>query len=107
MKKYIIIEADINDGDYVTEKTLITDEKLKEIMPVIEAVKKQKEANRWGYNWPQSEHCEESIEELYPQFTEDELDEFRQFVPSGIESDQVHTIESIELLEVTNETKLL
>jgi len=38
-KKYIIITADINDGDYVTSINQISDETLETIMPVIEVKK--------------------------------------------------------------------
>ena len=40
MTKYIIIEADTNDGDYITEKSVITDEQIQLILPIIEEINK-------------------------------------------------------------------
>jgi len=39
MKKYIVIKADTNDGDYVSEKSEITDYQIEQIKPLIEAIK--------------------------------------------------------------------
>ena len=39
MKQYIEIKADTHDADYVTRRVEITDEELKIIEPVIEAIR--------------------------------------------------------------------
>lgn len=101
MKKYLIITADTNDGDYVTQKTLITDDKLELLKPMIEAVKNCKE----NYNYETGEMISETegADEIYKNVPNFDL--FDSCVPHGEYG--IHTIESIELLEVINEQKLL
>jgi hypothetical protein len=113
MKKYIIIKADINDGDYISRKTEIDEETLNIIMPVINAIKEyneDKSIKKQKFNW----YClknkdSESPEELYVKsgkVTEEALDYFWERLPS-LDNESIHTIESIELLEVIKETDLL
>jgi len=95
MKKYIIIEADTNDGDYVSKKEEITDDEIESIQPIIEGLKKNhgdfttRDQGRSGYEQFGHLEC---------------FDTFIHFVPSGEYG--IHTIESIEILEVVNEIKL-
>ena len=96
MKKYIIITADTNDGDYVIEKSEITDEQIIKITPIIEALK----LNDGDFT---TNEMGNSGEKQFGSFLGYEL--FRQFCPSGEYG--IHTIESIEILEVVNEIKLL
>jgi hypothetical protein len=98
MVKYIIIEADTNDGDYITERSVITDEQIKLILPIIEEIEKnngQYGKGEVGYDF--------DAEENYGHLENFEL--FDEFAPYGEYG--IHTIESIEILEVINETKLL
>ncbi len=115
MKKYIIIKADTNDADYVTKKSDISDEDLENIKDIVKAIRGSKR----NHNWPDGEYNEETLADLYPNFYELDRNEeypeilaktvtaekFRNFVPHGEYG--VHTIESIEILEVANEIKLL
>lgn len=98
MKKYIIVTADTNDGDYVTNKSLITDDELESIKPIIQEIKKnsgQYGRGEAGYYFKSEEH--------YGHL--DSFDLFDDFTPYGEHG--IHTIESIEILEVINEEKLL
>ena len=117
MKKYIIIKADTNDGDYITNKCEITDEQIELIKPMVEAVKNFKPYNtkvpgkmEWTHddNYPTGECVREdlgqlSAEDFYKDI--DNFDTFDQFVPYGEYG--IHTIVSIEILEIAKETKLL
>lgn len=115
MKKYLIITADTNDADYVREKTEITDEELEVITPVIEAIKaydNDKTIKYQKWNWwriDNSYRDNPTPEKLYVEngkCTQEALEIFESYVPSGGDNG-VHTIESIELLEVVNEIQLL
>lgn len=97
-KKYIIITADTNDGDYITEKSLITDIQIELIKPIIEQINKnngQYGRGEAGYDFD----AEENYGDL------DNFNLFDDFVPYGEYG--IHTIESIEILEVVKEEKLL
>lgn len=117
MKKYIIVTADTNDADYISEKSEISDEDLELIKPVIEQLKirrdklnedRDKNWNEWRHNWETSEYGRlGDASKMYVEtklLTQEQVDLFGEYVPYG--EDGVHTIESIEIIEVVNETKL-
>ena len=117
MKTYIIIKADTNDADYVSEKNEISKENLEIITPVIAAIKEfneDKSIKYQKYNWWNIEGRDTKPQFLSPKeryvdsgkCSQKALDYFYQYCPSGGENG-VHSIESIELLEVVNEIKLL
>lgn len=96
--KYIIITADTNDGDYVTEKSLITDSQIELIKPIIEKINENGGSygkGDVGYDFESKEH--------YGHLDNFEL--FDDFVPYGEYG--IHTIESIEIIEVVKEEILL
>lgn len=118
MKKYIIIEADTNDADYVREKNEITDEELEIIKPVIQAIKdfNEDESIKYQkYNWwavdSGRERDKEQFMSPYDRYvksgkcSEEAFDHFNDFRP--YHEYGIHTIESIEILEVSNEYSLL
>lgn len=137
MKKYILIKADTNDADYITKKTEISDAQIEKIKPIIEAIKNFKpyeaEYERYEYvgNRPNGElktvtkKWKHHNNFAWGEFTRDDLGElsaekyyteradiskhifnlFESFVPYGEHG--VHTINSIEILTVQNEEKLL
>lgn len=98
MKKYILIKADTNDADYISNKTEINDEELELLRPIISVLKSQPKS----YNWVSSVYGNEAPpEEQYVQsglLTEDQVDLFGDYVPYGEYG--VHTIESIEIIQV-------
>jgi len=96
MKKYIIIKADTNDGDYITKKSKITDEQIELIKPIIKEIKKQ-------HNEYRILDCGNTAEKFYGSLPN--FDFFDNLVPHGEYG--VHTIESIEVLVVQKEIKLL
>jgi len=114
MKKYIIIKADTNDADYVTSKNEITDETLEIILPVIKAIEaydNDKSIKYQKYNWWKLDYRYEdkpTPKELYVdtgKCSQEAFDYFNELTPYFEHG--IHTIESIELLEVVNEIKLL
>ena len=105
MKKYIVVEADTNDGDYITEKSLISDEKIEQLKVAL-----AKLGNQNGIPWNTGDMVNEKRGRLSPDtmygeiLTKQELDLIEEFVPHGEYG--VHTIESMEILEVIKEYKL-
>ena len=114
MKKYIIIKADTNDADYVQEKHEVTDDILRELMPVINAIKEYTDDksityqkwNYWAIEW--HDRGKPTPKELYVdtgKCTLEQLELFDQYLPYAEHG--IHSIESVEILEVSNEYKLL
>lgn len=108
----ILITGDVNDADYYTSETSITQEQLELIKPIIEAVKSCTERPNWNNYW-----VGKPLHVLYPQFftefedfdpeyesdfeSSDAFDLFEDLVPNG-----VHSIISIEIIDGES-TKLL
>lgn len=108
MKKYIFIKADTNDADYVYRKTEVTDQQIEFVIPLINAIKN----NKGSYNFLHGEFVredEKEVEEMYVASglcSQEVLDFFLDnFCPYGEHG--IHTIESIEILNVESEQKLL
>ena len=104
MKKYISIKADINDGDYVTEITEITDEQIELIKPVIEAIKNApKDKHDWGHNYETGELVDNAdAKKLYGHL--EGFDTFDRFVPFGDDNyPGVHSIEEIKIFQLLDE----
>lgn len=99
MKKYIIVEADTNDGDYITEKSIITDEKIIKLKEILNKC----EIDSWGRGDMKDDDNDPKI--LYPELTGEEIEFIEDFLPFGEYG--IHTIESIEILEISNEERLL
>jgi hypothetical protein len=91
MSKYIHIEADTNDGDYVAKLKRITEEEIVRFRPIIKEIVENDGKYETG-------DIGNSAEELYGGF--EYFDDFRCFVPYGEYG--VHTIEQIKILEVIN-----
>lgn len=102
MKKYLIVTADTNDGDYVTDKSEITEEQILIIQNVCKVLKKDPS---WGTM--DMEDRRNSPERFVKsgKLTQEEVDTMHEFCPSGEYG--IHTIESVEIIEVINEVKLL
>lgn len=107
MKKYLLIEADTNDVDYISSKNEVSDKEIEEIRPVALAIKAFKPYKRLingkevyfshNYNSGDSRRMYEfTPEELYGHIPGFELfDELRPHGEYGI-----HTITRIEIIEV-------
>lgn len=112
MKKYLYIEADWNDADYVHSLTEITDEDLCRLFPLFIAIKnfKPDENNRHNYPTYTFRDNEKDIYELYGDIVGEEiLEEFNEdfLPPSGDETCSIHSISSITVFEVSNEQKII
>lgn len=102
MKKYIIITADTNDGDYVNRKEIISDENIELIKPICKILKKD---SSWGAgelleddNDP-NRYIEQGL------LTKEQIKLFERYIPYGEYG--IHSIESVEILVVQEEFKLL
>lgn len=102
MKKYIIIVGDTNDGDYVTEKTPITDQEIEQLKPILAHIGKK--SSNWNTRY---EYDEDELATLIYKdvFTEEQFKLMDKFVPHGEYG--IHTIESVDIITVTEEVNLL
>ncbi len=118
--QYLVVQADQNDGDYVTQITKISDKNLASIMPVIKAIKAFKpysvkaQGMKWTHthNYPKGEFCpredlgEKGYVDLYPHINPKLLEEFDDnYVPYG--ENGIHSITSIDLFEIQESKNLL
>ena len=114
MKKYIYVTADTNDADYISEKNEITDEEIELIKPVIKAIKDYTEDssikhqiwNWWVIYGSRKENP--TPQQLYVdtgKCSKEAFDRFSELVPYN--EGGVHTIESVEIMVVLEEIKLL
>lgn len=88
---YMVVKADRNDCDYVTEIGKISSDKLDAFRPLIKAIK-----NYSGhYNWPTFDSFR-NVKKMYKGIVSERLiEEFSEYVPTG--DDGVHTIKKIEI----------
>lgn len=104
MKRYVIITADTNDADYVIKKTEIDKDFEEKYGELIEAIKNNSEEN-WICGDIANKNTRYSKVYSKKGFDIKLLENFSYYVPTGEYG--CHTIESIEIIEVTNEEKLL
>ena len=90
MKKYIEIEGDYNNGDYTKQTTLVSDEEIETLKPIIRKIK-----------------AHHGKVKFYVKAIDDEkLAIIQPYLPR-FEGGDIHTIESIKIITVTNEEVLL
>lgn len=122
MRLFVKVVADTNDADYIESFTELENAEahsmvvrlakaLSEFTPYKGISVHYKSEWTHSHNFPHSDYLrddlgEKSIYELYPEFTEEELVWFfeAQIIPYG--ENGIHTIVSIELVEVQNIEKL-
>ncbi len=93
-KFYLEVVGDYNDADYVTSRHCIKASQIGKIKAII---RKMKSCEIDNYDeW----------ETKYPDLTEEELNYISGFVPSAPDAMNVHSIESVKLLEVVSEKSL-
>ena len=115
INRTLIIKADYNDADYVTSEYKIDeiDELLiRKVANVILAKRNEaKENNRhWNYhNWDNNGYGRYPTPyELYKDvLTEEEISTFEDMCPYGPDTNGIHTIESIRIIEITKDEKVL
>lgn len=112
-KLYIVVKADMNDGDYIEECSEISREELDKIRPLLAAINdfRPYQVGRCTHhhNFCTGEALRDDLgektpEELYPDYL-DELEIFSEYVPHGEYG--IHTIKSVKVLEVINEEKFI
>ena len=104
MQKYIVIEADINDGDYVTEKTKVTDEEIVKLKEILAKMPRQK--THKGEELPEIRYETREIgnddkeNSNYQHITYEEKQFLSKFLPSGdYNYSGIHTIENVEIVQ--------
>lgn len=116
--KHLYVTGDTNDADYVSRLMDIDDQTLERFMPLIQSIKNFKPyisksdsglSFTHRHNFPKGEYFpradrgEKSIYELYSDIDPEVLEEFNDdYVPYDI-----HSIESIDLLEIPFRKSLL
>ena len=90
MKKYIEIEGDYNDGDYTKQTTLVSDEEIEKLKHIIKTVKRY-DGKINSYKKYLDINKQAILEPYLPKH----------------EGEDIHTIESIKIITVTNEEVLL
>lgn len=100
--KQIKITVDTNDADYTTEISKISEEDLKMILPLVEAIKNFKKGHQ---NYPYSEYSEKTPKDLYPTIDKDVFSIFEEYCPYL--QDGFHSVTSIEIYEMTLLEKLI
>lgn len=87
-KHLLIVKADYNDADYVTEISEVSDKDLAKLRPIFNKIK-----NYYGdHNWA-SKH---------EYLTEDEVDRMENYVPYAPDSMDIHSIASIKIYDFTD-----
>jgi hypothetical protein len=106
--RQIEIVVDYNDGNYETIRKEISDEELNYFNSLFQAIS----AKGTWHNWVQNELESELglLKDMYPNISEKVLDKFDEILLFGC-SDYccgwIHTIRSIQILEVTVIEKLV
>lgn len=110
--KYLYIQVDTRDADYVAELHKIDEETLDKFLPLIEAIKQFKPYEGGGniheYNWPWGEHRprtdrgEKFPKDIYSEIDPDIVSWFGEYVPMDS-----HTITEIAILEVSDYKRLI
>lgn len=113
----LVVKADTNDADYVTEISKINENHLNELIPLFERVKEFKpykgKSNHTHYSnfpfgdgefIPRSDLGEKSAKELYG-YTDEEFDLICNYLPFGEYG--IHTIESVEFYELPKKKTII
>ena len=97
MVKYIVITADINDGDYVTEKTEVTDEEIIRLKEILAKMPKDYESIRYETRELGNDDEENSD---YQHITYEEKQFLSKFLPSGdYNYSGIHTIKNVDIVQ--------
>lgn len=107
IKYQVLVIGDTNDGDYVTQETILTDEAYDQLLPLLykvagilrQPIKHQTKHGPQLHNWPNGETLRDDLGELAPNdlykdlLTEEEYETFDELVPYGEYG--IHTITHI------------
>lgn len=105
MKQYIIIEADTNDGDYITEVTEISDEQVIQIKEILSKMPKTK--NHLGVDLNQIPYKIRNIgkddreDSNYNHISFEEKEILSKFLPCGDpDYPGIHTITEVSIVKL-------
>ncbi len=108
MKYLIVVEGDTNDADYISNVGNIAENEIEIIKKVASAIKSYDEEHKYGHNWPM--FCDNNDMpapyEIYKDIlTEDDIECMDGYIPYGEYG--IHSIKSIRILKVEEDTELL
>ena len=92
MAKFIYIEGDANDGDYIGNFSKISDEHLELITPLLNAI-----SCKEGCNYDTTPWRDTSPRIMYPQFSDKVFNTLENYIPYG--ENGIHSITSITVIE--------
>jgi hypothetical protein len=97
MKLYVEITADMNDGDYISERTEIDETWISKFQPLIDSIIQN------DCNWSKGECVDTTFldQYQYDEFEKDLLYDFNDYVPYGEHG--VHRITGLVILKVESE----
>ena len=103
---YVIIQGDTNDADYIEQISEISEEDVERLKRIASVITDYNKQHTYGHNWPLSEYVDENVEDLYgDKLSENDMSLMDELVPYG--EDNIHSIRSIRILEVTADIKIL
>jgi hypothetical protein len=111
MKKVVIIEADTNDGDYITRNIELNNTRkcsgkfTEELIHKVCGALKDPRYRNWVTTEYISDNEQEPKEMYKNKLTQDEIEIFNGEVPFGEHG--IHTIVSVRILEITSDEELL
>lgn len=93
----LIVEADYNDGDYVTEETTVSEKEIKWLRKMAKIL----ESHKYDTNW-------DDPYTLYKgQMTDKDIESLNDYVPAGPDSTEVHSITAMKIYKIASEEELL
>ena len=106
---YVEINADMNDGDYTAQITMLPDDELEDLRVAVTHIQNFNKTHPWGHNFPMGD-CDDSDEahKFYKEhgMTEKQSGILAALTPGGGDY-PTHSIESITVYTVTNVETLL
>lgn len=110
MDKYeILIEADHNDGDYITQINTITLDDLELIKPLIQAIKDNPERYNWcAYSDTNNPEAPDHVYSEFVGINKDGfsiMDIFNELIP--YDEYGIHTITKVEVYSIPEKERLL
>lgn len=96
MKNLLIVTADTNDADYVSEISEVKSDALDRIIVILDKINKAGKFEWNGFPWGKGEYADTGFQKEYADIlSEEEMEYFNGFTPYGEHG--IHTISRIDL----------
>ena len=103
MEYTVKVTGDTNDGDYITEESILTQEGLDSLRELVKSIREANGNPNWVlFDWGIGDCCssENSPEKIYPFLSEDDIEFITGLCPYGEYG--IHSVESIEFAPKVN-----